>query len=113
MKDLICIRCPRGCTLHINDNGSVTGNFCPKGKEYALSELTDPKRMVSTLVRVSNRKDTMLSVRTSEPISIDLMFDVVKALEGIKVEAPIKIGSIILTNIYGTGADIIATKNID
>ncbi len=112
MKDLVCIRCPRGCALHIDDNGGVTGNYCPKGKDYALSELTDPKRMVSTLVRVSNRKDTMLSVRTSEPISKDLVFDVIECLKDIKVRAPIEIGTLILTNIFETGVDIIATKSI-
>ncbi len=112
MKELICIRCPRGCHLTIDDNNNVTGNFCPKGKEYALEEITNPKRMVTSFVRVSNRKDTMLSVRTNKPIAKDLMFDVMGVLEHFKVEAPIEIGTVLINDIFDTGVDIIATKSI-
>ncbi len=112
MKELICIRCPRGCHLTIDDKNNVTGNFCPKGKEYALEEVTNPKRMVTSFVRVSNRKDTMLSVRTSKPIAKDLMFDVMGVLEHFKVEVPIEIGTVLIKDIFDTGVDIIATKDI-
>lgn len=46
-KDFVCIECPRGCALHVEgENGawSVSGNFCPKGKAYALSEMISPRR---------------------------------------------------------------------
>lgn len=40
MKELTCIGCPRGCTLKIERDGdgwSVTGNTCPRGREFAVS----------------------------------------------------------------------------
>ena len=46
-KEIICINCPIGCHLDIelDDQGnfiSVSGNLCPKGKEYAIKEMTAP-----------------------------------------------------------------------
>ena len=41
MKELTCIGCPRGCTLKIERDGdgwSVTGNTCPRGREFAISD---------------------------------------------------------------------------
>ena len=42
MKELICIKCPKGCHLHVDDeNGyAVTGNSCERGAEYGKKELT-------------------------------------------------------------------------
>ena len=61
MKELTCIVCPRGCRLKVDDDLNVTGNFCPRGAQYAKDELTDPKRMITSFVRVKNRKDTVVS----------------------------------------------------
>ena len=42
MKELTCIVCPRGCRLKVDDNMEVSGNACPRGKIYAINELTHP-----------------------------------------------------------------------
>ncbi len=89
----------------------VTGNTCPKGAEYAIAECTNPVRTVTSIVRVSNRKDTMVSVKTAAPVPKDKMMDVMAALRSTVVSAPVKIGDVVLTNIFGT--DIIVTKAID
>ena len=55
MKNFVCIRCPLGCALTAEEkNGEivVTGNSCPRGREYAVSEMTDPVRTFSVSVRV-------------------------------------------------------------
>ena len=46
MTELICIGCPRGCHLKVDEeNGyQVTGNNCPIGAEYGKNELTNPTR---------------------------------------------------------------------
>ena len=65
-RNLTCIICPRGCALTVEgekDNLVVTGNACPKGKQYAIDECTHPVRTVTSIVRVANRVDTMVSVR--------------------------------------------------
>lgn len=112
MKELTCIICPRGCHLVIDDNNNVTGNFCPRGKTYAISELTNPVRTITSSIRVTNREDTLVSVKTSGPIPKGKIFDVMKEIDQLGVEAPVEIGQIVKKDILGLGVDIIITKNI-
>ena len=113
-KVLTCIICPRGCTIEVSINDSnieVSGNACPRGEKYAVAECTNPTRTVTSIVRVSNRIDTMVSVKTANPIPKEHIFDVMEKIRTASVNAPIKIGDVILTDIFGT--NIIATKDID
>ena len=112
-KKLICIVCPRGCSLVVDtdtDPATVNGNACPKGAEYGRNEVLNPTRTVTSIVRVENREDTMVSVKTSAPVPKDKMFEVMKAIRSITVSAPIKIGDVIVKDLFG--ADVIATKDI-
>lgn len=112
-RNLICIICPRGCSLcaQINPDGvTVTGNACPKGQEYAINECTNPVRTVTATVRVSNRYNTMVSVKTVTPVPKDKMMDVMKALRSIRIEAPAAIGDIVLKDVCGS--DIVVTKAV-
>ena len=112
MKELTCIICPRGCRLTIDDKMNVTGNFCPRGKEYAISELTNPVRTITSSIRVLNREDTLVSIKTSGPIPKEKIFDVMEEINKIGVNAPTNIGDIAKKDILGLGVDIIITKNI-
>lgn len=113
-RDLICIVCPRGCALQVEleDNKvvSVTGNACKRGEKYAIDECTNPTRMVTSLVRVTNRKDTMASVKTAAPIPKGKIFELMDLINAKTVEAPVHIGDVILSDVFGT--DVIATKDI-
>ena len=108
--ELICIGCPLGCNLTVDMDGSevveVKGNTCKKGKEYAVKEVTNPTRIVTSIVRVKNGNIAVVSVKTKEDIPK------AKALKDVEVEAPIKIGDVLVSNIAGTGVDIVATRNI-
>ncbi len=113
-KTLTCIVCPKGCTINIainNKQTSVAGNACPKGKEYAICECTNPTRTVTATVRVSNRENTMVSVKTSVPIPKGQMMDVMRILRSISVPAPLSVGESILENVCG--ASILVTKAVD
>lgn len=113
-KELVCIICPRGCRLTaetLGDGLTVTGNACPKGKEYAINECTNPVRTVTATVRVSNRYNTMASVKTATPVAKDRMMDVMAVLRKTQIEAPVKIGEVILRDV--SGADIVITKDVD
>ena len=112
-KQLICIICPRGCTLTAESgNGiKVSGNACPKGEKYAIDELTNPLRTVTSTVRVKNMPLTMVSVKTKDPIPKDKMAEAMKIIRATEVNAPIKIGDVIIMDVFGT--DIIATKEIN
>lgn len=112
-RELTCIICPRGCSLTVNMDGAktcVSGNGCPKGEKYGIEECTHPTRTVTSIVRVENRKNTMVSVKTASPVPKENIFDVMESIKKTSVKAPVKIGEIVLTNICGT--DIIITKDI-
>lgn len=113
-RDMTCIICPRGCALKVEINGdniTVTGNSCPKGEQYAIDECTNPTRTVTSSVRVENREDTMVSVKTASPIPKDKIFEVMCLIRAKSVCAPVGIGDIIIKDVFGT--DIVATKNIE
>jgi len=114
MKTMTCIVCPLGCTLNVDVLGEkieVTGNTCPRGAKYAISEMTNPVRTLTSVVKVEN--NDMLSVKTDTPIPKDLVIKAAKELSKITVKAPIHIGDVILKDIFGTGANVVATKNIE
>lgn len=112
-RNMTCIICPRGCSLvaDITENGvTVTGNACRKGEQYAVNECTNPVRTVTATVRVSNRPDTMVSVKTAAPIPKEKMLEVMTLLRQTQVEAPVAIGDVVLSNVFGT--DIVITKAV-
>jgi len=113
-RDLICIVCPRACSMQVELEDSkvisVTGNACKRGEKYAIDECLSPTRMVTALVRVTNRKDTMVSVKTAAPIPKGNIFDLMKLINAATVEAPVSIGDVVLSDVYGT--DVIITKDI-
>ena len=113
MKEFICIICPRGCQLKVDDNMNVTGNFCPRGKDYAISEITDPRRTITTTIRVINREDTLVSVKTSAPVPKGMIFKVMEVIDTLSINAPCKIGDIAKANILDLGIDILVTKEIE
>lgn len=112
MKEFVCIVCPRGCRLKIDDELNVTGNFCPRGAIYAKEEVTAPKRIITSSIRVSNRNNLLVSVKTSIAVPKEKMFDVMKEINKLKIDAPTHIGDVVYNNILNTGADIIITKEI-
>lgn len=113
-RNITCILCPCGCALEVNIDGDkveVTGNTCPKGARYGKEEVLYPVRTVTSVMRVANRIDTMVSVKTSVPIPKEKIFDVMKEIRACSVNAPVCSGDILIKDIFG--ADIIATKSID
>ncbi len=110
--ELTCIVCPRGCHITVDENMNVTGNSCPRGKEYALNEVTHPMRTLTSSVRVINRENTLVSVKTNKPIPKEKMFDVMNEINKASITAPINIGDIVIKNVLGLDADIVVTKNV-
>ena len=113
MKELTCIVCPRGCRLKVDDDMNVTGNACPRGRIYALNELTNPTRTITSSIRVLNRPYTLVSVKTSNPIPKAKMFEVMQEIDKLSIEAPTNIGQVVKKNILGLDSDIIITKVIE
>lgn len=117
IRNLTCISCPMGCQITVEMDGSevlsVTGNTCKRGDIYARKEVTNPTRIVTSTVKVIGGKADMVSVKTREDIPKEKIFDCIKSLKGVEVEAPVDIGDVILPDAAGTGVDIVATKNVE
>jgi CxxC motif-containing protein len=115
-RELICIGCPTGCVLHAEISGGsyvrITGNACKIGEIYGVKECTNPTRILTSTVEVIGKDKVMLPVKTQRDVPKDKILECMKALKGIKVNAPINIGDIILENVANTGVNFIATRNI-
>lgn len=116
MIEMICIVCPKGCRLSVDQRPDgeilVMGNGCNRGIPYAKKELTNPTRVVTSTVRINGGIHKRLPVKTSTDIPKGLNFSVMKELESIELNATIKVGTVIIKNILNTGADIVATRNM-
>ena len=115
MKNLICIVCPKGCHLCVDDeNGyTVTGNSCPRGAEYGKTELIDPRRIITSTVRITAKTARRVPVKTAKSIPKGRIMDVMKALESIDVKAPVSAGDVVLKDAAGLGVNIVATKSVE
>ncbi|MGI6107208.1 MAG: DUF1667 domain-containing protein [Lachnospiraceae bacterium] len=115
-RELTCIGCPMGCTVQVTmDDGKiieVNGNTCPKGDVYARKEVTNPTRIVTSTVIVRGGDHERLSVKTAADVPKGKIFDVMRDINKVIVQAPVKIGDVVLENAGGTGVAVIATRNI-
>lgn len=114
-KNLPCIGCPMGCSLTVTIDGeniTVAGNTCPHGADYAKKEVTNPTRVVTSTVRVLGADIARVSVKTASDIPKNKIFDCMKEISAIEVNAPVAIGDVIIKDCAGTGVDVVATKNV-
>lgn len=115
MKELICIVCPNGCHLKVDEeNGyAVTGNKCDRGIDYGKAELINPVRVVTSTVKLKSGTSCRLPVKTNLPIPKSKIFDIMELLNDITVTAPVRTGDILLENILDTGASLVACKSVE
>ena len=111
---LTCIVCPKGCGLRVmlNDDGSVAsveGHTCKRGEEYARTECTAPMRTVTSTVAVIG--GGVVPVKTDRTIPKELIFECMKEINLAKVSADAPIGTVVIENLLGTGANVITTRN--
>lgn len=116
MKELVCITCPNGCLLQIEElaNGelAVSGNRCKRGETFAVNELKHPMRTICSTVRTTNPHVPVLPVRLSAEIPKEKIFDVMKAINRVVVEKPVAAGEVVISHVLGLDADVIVTSNI-
>lgn len=112
--ELTCIVCPMGCRITVeNVNGEcrVSGNTCKRGAVYAVQETTCPMRTLTSLVSVKGGEDPLCPVKTANVIPKALIGEALKEVKSASVEAPVKIGDVIIRNIANTGVDLVAAAN--
>lgn len=112
MKELICIVCPRGCHLRVDEANdyAVTGNSCPRGAAYGRAELTHPTRVLTSTVRIDGAIHRRCPVKTDRAVPKEKLFEIMDALNGVTLTAPVALGQIVLENVAGTGANVMATR---
>lgn len=114
MKELICIVCPKGCHLQVDEarDYAVSGNSCPRGAEYGKMELTHPTRVVTSTVRCSGGAHPRCPVKTAGAIPKELIFQAVRCLDGVELTAPVRTGDIVVADVCGTGIPFVATRDL-
>jgi CxxC motif-containing protein len=115
MQHLICIVCPKGCHLQVDENNNyeVKGNACLRGEEYGRIELTNPTRTITSTVQVSNGKHRRCPVKTDKPIPKNMIHDAMELLDEIVLNAPVYSGQEVVQDILGTGINFVATRDIE
>lgn len=113
MKEMICIVCPKGCRLKVEEKDfSVTGNGCSRGAIYGREEMMHPMRMVTSTVKIVGAQHRRCPVKTSQAVPKEKIKEVMLALENLTLFAPVKCGQRVFQNVAGTSADIICTKSM-
>lgn len=106
-----CIVCPLGCAVEVKvEDGrviGVTGHTCPRGKEWAIQEITNPKRVVMSVVPVKGGALPTVSVKTAEPVPKEKIPELMKFLAKLRLKAPVKIGDVVAE---WAGIKIVATR---
>jgi len=112
VKELICIVCPKGCHLKVDENNdyTVTGNGCPRGAEYGRAELVNPTRVVTSTVRCVGGSGPRCPVKTAGAVPKSKIFEVMDALNGVELKAPVAVGQVVLENVCGTGVNVVAAR---
>ncbi|MFA4991985.1 MAG: DUF1667 domain-containing protein [Candidatus Omnitrophota bacterium] len=116
IKELICVECPKGCKLSadIENNrvAKVSGNECPKGERYAVSEIENPRRVLTAAVTAQGLSLRMLPARTDKPIPKQRIFEAMEEIRKLRVDRPVRGGDVILKDLLGLGINLIATRDI-
>jgi CxxC motif-containing protein len=113
----LCIGCPLGCRLEVEEDAGdtiveVRGWSCRKGERYGRQEHTDPRRMVTTTVGIEGATLARLPVKTNRPVPKDQVREICRLLRTLKVAAPVRMGDVVLADIAGSGADVVATRDL-
>lgn len=115
MRELVCVVCPLGCQLEVNDEEgfAVTGNQCARGESYAKEELLDPRRVVTSTVKIRGAIYKRLPVKTSAAIPKARVMECMALINSIQVEAPIALGQPLSKDILGLkGVDLLASRSM-
>lgn len=113
--ELICIVCPNGCHLTVEktiEGLSVTGNKCSRGEQYGKDEFTDPKRVITAVVRTTSVACPTVPVKSSAPVKKGLITDILRKTYTLEVTLPVKRGDICLANCDGDGAAMVFTRTV-
>lgn len=117
--ELNCIVCPMSCliSVELDDTSgemiSISGNTCKRGENYALNELINPMRQLTSTVAIQNAAYSRLPVILSSEIPKGKIFDVMERIKEVTITAPVSIGDTIISDVCGLGVDVIASRSME
>ena len=113
-KEITCIECPVGCALSVDVENckvvKVSGGKCPKGEKYAISEVENPARILTSTVLTDGLSLKMIPVRTDNPLPKRDILRAAEEIKKIRINKPIRIGEVIVKNFLDLGINLIATR---
>jgi len=112
---ILCITCPKGCTLEVTHEGQTIVEIkpgCKRGHEYANREMVDPRRMVASTVKVRLGIHPLLPVYTSAPFPKGQIRELLAELRQVEVSAPVTMGAVVIEDALGTGVSILASRDM-
>ncbi|MHA1238458.1 MAG: DUF1667 domain-containing protein [Candidatus Odinarchaeia archaeon] len=120
-KNIICVICPLGCVINIQYTEcegkivikEISGYKCDKGKQYATKELLHPSRVLTTSVKVKGGNFPLVSVKTDKPVPKEKVWEIIEVIKRIELNAPVKVGQTVYTNILNMGINLIATRDVE
>ena len=113
--ELTCVVCPNGCLLTVwQEDGAthVEGAACKNGVRYGETELTDPRRVLTTSVAVNGGTLPLVSVRSTAPIQKRYLKDAVAALRHVSIDAPVRIGDLVYED-PSMELTLLASRNVE
>ena len=118
MREVICIICPKGCHLKIEEDPgaesgyNVSGASCERGIDYGINEVTNPVRVLTSTVKVEGAGLVRCPVRTDGSVPKATIFDCMEEINNVTLHAPVKVGDVVIEDIAGTGITLIATRDV-
>jgi len=117
INKIICLKCPRGCEINVEiDNNqiiNINGNKCKLGIDYAKDEVTNPKRILTTTVKVKNGKYPLVPVWTDKPIPKNKIIELANILRNFELEAPVNVNQIVLSNIFDSDVNVLTSFYVE
>lgn len=118
-KEFTCVVCPNGCSIvvEVDDDetpvaAKVRGNVCKRGEEWARQEVENPMRTIASSVPVEGGDFPLASVRTTRPIPLKKIRDVMEAIRQVTLVAPVEIGDVLLVAPAECDTEVIATRKV-
>lgn len=114
-RHITCIECPKGCNLSVEvEHGRVlgiSGNKCPEGEQYAILEIENPVRILTSTVKTEGLELKMAPVRTDRPIPKANLLKAMEEINKIKLTKPVCAGESIMENFAGLNVSLIVTRD--
>lgn len=113
-KDIVtCMVCPMGCQVKWDEmTERFIGNRCQKGADFTLQEKKNPRRIVTTTVKVKDGHLPLVAVRTKVPVEQGKVQEVMGELRGVSVGRNVRAKETICTLwLGGEEIPVIATAD--